>query len=464
MESIVAQIQALSGAADIQQLADTLKKAEDTISGNAGLIDSAIMSLDSRQHALGVLYLLHAKAKELGADANSVLSFCIQCQTFLQSCQREQIVLAPEKFAAVCRRFAQACIAHNMPKRAVRSLHMAVEAFRPTPEHLTPVHADLMQVCLLSKCYSAAEPVINQDVFDIDPQKTALTPRDLLLYYYYGGMVLVGLKRYQDAMDFFQMAVTCPASVLSSIALEAYKKFVLVSLLAVGQMVPPPKYTSAAVSRHLKAAAAPYHELAAAYANGSGAEVQQVVVTHQQTFARDNNVGLVKQCVASVVRRGVQKLTQTYLTLSLDDIAALVKLPGKAEAERQVLRMIEAGEVQATIDQQHGMVSFQESSAGGAGEAGAPSPAAMERRIEEAAQLARRLQRVYETIISDPSYIAKVSSRERGARSGAPYDADETGFDSVFDRPFISDPQGGPGGRPDAILDSLRSAMSSGSR
>jgi len=54
------------------------------------------------------------------------------------------------------------------------------------------------------------------------------------------------------------------------------------------------------------------------------------------------------------------KHTQTYLTLSLSDIADSVKLVNKIEAEKAVLRMIEQGDIFASINQRDGMVSFHE--------------------------------------------------------------------------------------------------------
>lgn len=46
--------------------------------------------------------------------------------------------------------------------------------------------------CILSKCYSAALPVLDQDVDDVDPKRTAMTARDFLLYAYYGGLIYTG--------------------------------------------------------------------------------------------------------------------------------------------------------------------------------------------------------------------------------------------------------------------------------
>lgn len=55
---------------------------------------------------------------------------------------------------------------------------------------------------------------------------------------------------------------------------------------------------------------------------------------------QDNNLGLVMQVVSSMYKRNIQRLTQTYLTLSLQDIANTVQLRGPKEAEMHVLQMV----------------------------------------------------------------------------------------------------------------------------
>ncbi len=53
---------------------------------------------------------------------------------------------------------------------------------------------------------------------------------------------------------------------------------------------------------------------------------------------QDNNMGLVNLVQRSAVVRAVQRLTSTYLTLSLADIAKAAGLPNAAEAEMFMLR------------------------------------------------------------------------------------------------------------------------------
>lgn len=56
--------------------------------------------------------------------------------------------------------------------------------------------------------------------------------------------------------------------------------------------------------------------------------------------SQDKNLGLVKQVVSSMYKRNIQRLTQTYLTLSLQDIANTVQLNSPKEAEMHVLKMV----------------------------------------------------------------------------------------------------------------------------
>lgn len=53
---------------------------------------------------------------------------------------------------------------------------------------------------------------------------------------------------------------------------------------------------------------------------------------------QDNNVGLVKQVLTSRPMRTIQRLTQTYVTLSLTDIAKAAGLKTADEAEAMILQ------------------------------------------------------------------------------------------------------------------------------
>ena len=88
-------------------------------------------------------------------------------------------------------------------------------------------------VALAARAYHRAAPLLNAPLTEVVPELTAL---DALLFHYYGGALLLGLRRYQDAYVFFARALSLPASATSAVAVAAYKKLVLTSFILTGSV------------------------------------------------------------------------------------------------------------------------------------------------------------------------------------------------------------------------------------
>lgn len=173
-------------------------------------------------------------------------------------------------------------------------------------------------------------------------------------------MIYSAIKNYERALYFFEVAISTPALAMSHIMLESYKKYILVSLILNGKISTIPKYSSQVISRFIKPLSHPYHELASAYGTSQSEELRNVTNKFRDVFVRDGNFGLVKQVAASLYKKNIQRLTQTFLTLSLADVANKVQLGGPAEAEKYILDMIKSGEIFASINQKDGMVVFKD--------------------------------------------------------------------------------------------------------
>ena len=76
----------------------------------------------------------------------------------------------------------------------------------------------------------------------------------------------------------------------------------------------------------------------------------------QETFSQDNNLGLVKQVVSSQTRSNIRRLTRTFITLSLSDLAHRVGLASPALVEAELVKMIQSGSIHATISHQVGIL------------------------------------------------------------------------------------------------------------
>lgn len=94
------------------------------------------------------------------------------------------------------------------------------------------------------------------------------------------------VKNFDRSLYFLQVALTTQSMAVSHIMLEAYKKYVLVSLILHGKVLPLPKYTSQVVSRFIKPLSQPYTDLASSYSSNNADELAAVINKYTETFNR----------------------------------------------------------------------------------------------------------------------------------------------------------------------------------
>ena len=235
-------------------------------------------------------------------------------------------------------------------------LHRAIKLLRREPGQLLSIHSDLYQLSLLCQWFEPALTYLDTDIIDIHRESGKFDVKHLLLAYYYGGMIYACLKRYDRAANFFENVITVPASATSAIALEAYKKYVLVKLISgavVNQSLP--SYTSRHVQQAVKSlCGAQYTELFNLFNNGTLTQFDEFVTRHRDTFTHDRNLGLIKQTRHAFICNSIQQLTKTFLTVSLKDLAHRVQLLAADEAEKYLLDMIANGQIFASINKKDG--------------------------------------------------------------------------------------------------------------
>ena len=242
--------------------------------------------------------------------------------------------------AELCHDYTESLIRSRQLFRGIVHLQTAITKVQAHPLQLTSVHSDLTQLCLIAKCPKPALPSLDTDFNDISKENKSFDVKYFLQYYYYGGMLYASLKNFERALYFFEIAITTPSMAISSIVLESYKKFILISLIQHGKIKSLPKYTSQAVTRHIKQMVVAYTDLAAAYSTFSIHKVTLVVREHSDQYLSDTNMGLVKQVIASLYKKNIQRLTKTFLTLSLEDMANRIQLESKEDAEQYILNMV----------------------------------------------------------------------------------------------------------------------------
>lgn len=140
----------------------------------------------------------------------------------------------------------------------------------PSCSTFTLTHTAFIRLCLLARCYLPATRILDRDICHFSsaadipfPKRSQLLPsrhhvssvtyvtaasglpclvtyRHYLEYFLYGGMVYAGLKQWEKARHFFHVVISAPVgNSVSMIMVEAYKKWILVSLLGKGTVSCP---------------------------------------------------------------------------------------------------------------------------------------------------------------------------------------------------------------------------------
>lgn len=288
-----------------------------------------------------------------------------EIQELILDTSESEVQSSGELFISLCHKLATALV---KTKRSVSGIHLlsqAISKLQTQEFQLTPIHADFCLLCLDAKCLNPALPILDTIYTKLrTTDNKSEDSKNIVLFFYYGGLIYTAIKNFERASYFFEVVITMPAVTASSVMQETYKKQILVNLLLHGKLTENllPRYTPACLARQRKQIGQAYHKLAHEFSTYNHEKIQRLISNNSSIYERDENMGLVKQCLTQVHRRNIQRLTKTFLTLSLRDVANNVGLASEKEAEAYILNMIDDGEIFATINQKDGMVVFEDSS------------------------------------------------------------------------------------------------------
>lgn len=273
-------------------------------------------------------------------------------QWTLQSMQKMSIIDLSPIYAAMLRLdptagtfttnhlvFVRACLETGVPSQALPILDQNIYAFPTAPAKNAP--EDLL---------SEAHELSNTFITTKTGFTSALRPENILEYYLLGAHIYIGCRNHSRARLFLEYILLTPNlnHATSALQVEAYKKWVLVGLLAEGRPYPLPRTHDQAVMKSIRAIAKPYDTLVEDFEKRDSRKYLAEADAGTQIWHDDGNLRLVHEAGNALLRYRVIDLQKTYAALPVSRVASHIGFA--ADVTLQMLQdMIRASHLHASI-------------------------------------------------------------------------------------------------------------------
>ena len=270
-------------------------------------------------------------------------------------------------------------VTKKSPIRGIIIIKRSIESIQSDPNELTSIHSELILISLISKCFKPVLSILNQEIQEISKENGRFDVKYFLSYFYYGSIVLAANKQFGRSFDFLETVLSVQSfpGAISNIMIEAYKKYILVSLILSSKMAPNPNLLSISGISASKAFTAGLLTTSSCSSSSSSAStghsrisnnlnqlkplipssyfdlmrsffiesnnpqaIDSVIGNNLDLFQRDKNLGLVKQVKEAFFGKNIKKLTKTFLTLSFNDLKERLSFPQLTQAEYYILLMV----------------------------------------------------------------------------------------------------------------------------
>ncbi len=243
------------------------------------------------------------------------------------------------------------------PKLGVQDftpITMAMLRLDPTAGTFTSSHLRLLRMCIAAGVPSQALPVLDQTIYAFPQTSIKGVPEELLCdipvddlsntfitqksgltylplkseyiieYYLLGAHIYLGLRSYSRARLFLEhvLLYPSPSHTSSALQVEAYKKHVLLGLIAEGKSYGLPRTHDPQTMRGIRACSKAYEALSDCFEKREWSKFQAEVDVGMQIWNEDNNLRFVKEVSDALLRYRVLDMQKTFATLLVGRVAA----------------------------------------------------------------------------------------------------------------------------------------------
>lgn len=244
-----------------------------------------------------------------------------------------------------------------------------------TSSTLSIAHYYLVNACVQARAYGEAVVILDRPIYHIPTHESTKTmdkrlakrtcsPADssiayinpqtglsgkistrvFLEYYFLGALCYIGLRQWQKAQAFLEVVLSAPCqqaqNICSTLTIEAYKKWLLLSLIIYGNVRGVPRGFRGNQVRSAKTMAKPYECVVDAYKTRNLERLSSEIQEGVDVWASDMNSGLMTEVVNSLPKFEVIRLGQTFAALPVEEIAVALS-PTMAMNPQQALTLVQ---------------------------------------------------------------------------------------------------------------------------
>ncbi|KAG4303473.1 hypothetical protein PCANB_000403 [Pneumocystis canis] len=312
-----------------------------------------LKTLDPKDYSIGYLYILLARKHV--SEFNSIWEYCA---LFLSVFDISLITtMALIELKQLLKWICNNANAMHKSFLAINILRLTLKRYPNFTTTLTPIHTIFVQQCFTAKAYTEVQFLLNSDM-EVFDKNNGITYIDHLLYHFYRALINIKLKFFDKALDFFKIVISAPTINTSAIQVNAYKKFVILSLVVNGKIESLPHITDAVSIKTYKIFGKPYEVFAEVYESQDHEKIKDVYFKYRDFFIKDKNNELIKYAVKFLPYHEIYRFREIYTCISIVDInkkigpwngISLESQDSYDLTEKFILKMIEERKLNAVI-------------------------------------------------------------------------------------------------------------------
>lgn len=261
--------------------------------------------------------------------------------------------------------------------RDLSPISAAMLRLDPTAGTFTTLHLLFLRTCLEQGSPRQALPILDKNLFAVPhgvvqnapeilsddelPSNAFMTKSSgftlkvtleyVLEYYLLGAQVYISLRKWSRARLFLEQVILTPSYAgnnCSAMQVEAYKKWVIVGLLAQGSTCPQPRTAEGAVMSSIRKLSRAYETLAEDFEKRDWLKFQADMDVGRSMWETDGNLRLVIEASDALLKYRVVDLQKTYAALPVSRVSQSLNFTAD-ETFEMLISMIQVGHINASV-------------------------------------------------------------------------------------------------------------------